>query len=120
MYKYYDSGSTKSIAYFKAIIALIMVFMLLGFNIFAFFDLMNRLPGGKETSRYVEYLVGVIITLTVAFVIGRIFKKEEVLKITMNKRERRIGYIWIIFYYVFTFVLIMYLAVTRITVYNFI
>jgi membrane protease YdiL (CAAX protease family) len=120
MHRYYDSGRDKSIAYFSAIIALILAFMLLVFDIFVFFDLMDYLPGGNGTPRYIEYLVGVIVTLPIVWVLYRFFKKEDVLKIEMSDRERRIGFIWIIFYFVFTFVLIMYLAVTKITIYDFI
>ena len=121
MYRYYRSRkrTTDSFAYFEAIISLILAFMLGVFVLFEFFDLMNYLPNGsKHIPRFIEYLIGTFITLIIVYLISKLLKKEEVLKVEMDERQRRIGYRWIIFHIVFTFILIMYLAVTRITIYD--
>jgi hypothetical protein len=95
--------------------------MFTGFHFIWFLDLANYIPGGgPDTPRYLRYLVGAIVTVPIVYVISRLFKKEDVLKIEMDKSSRRIGYVFIIFYFIFTFILLMYQAFNKITIYDFI
>ena len=122
MYRYYRSrkNTTDSFAYFEALVALIVAFILSGFVLLIFFDLMTYFPGvSSETPRYIEYLVGVVVSLPIIYALTKLFKKKDMMEMEMDKPTRRIGYRLIIFYIVSTFILIMYLAVTRITIYDF-
>ena len=121
MFRYYRSrkSTTDSFAYFEAIISLILILYLNLLALAGFFDLLDFIPGFySDIPRYMEYLVGSILTLLVAFVINKLFKKEDVLKMEMDKRSRRIGYGLIIFYFLISIIFLGYFAVTKITIYD--
>ena len=121
MYRYYRSrkNTTDSFAYFEAIISLIIAFIFIGFHLMWFLDLSNYVPlSNSDTPRYLKYLIGTIITIPIVYVLSRLFKKVDVLKIKMDRLSRRKGYFLIIFYFIFTFTLLMYQAFKKVTIYD--
>ena len=106
-YRYYDKGSTKSIAYTSALIALMMVLFL---NIFLIIII-----AGVNIRHYVfsyaipisvKYLIGFIIFIPIFFTLKHFFKKEDVLKIEMDTITMRKGYLIIIVYIITSMLLL--------------
>ena len=98
-YKYYDKGSTKSIAYTSALIALIMVLFLNVFSILIFIGIEKKyLVFSDGVPIYIKYLIGFTLFILIFFILKRAFKKEDILKIEMDKPSMRNGYILIIAY----------------------
>lgn len=81
-YKYYDKGSTKSIAYFSALIALMMIIFL---NIFPILILFGKIKRNSKntvgTSMALKYLIGFLIFIPTFLTLKNIFKKEDILEV---------------------------------------
>lgn len=110
-YKYYDKGSTKSIAYISALTALMMVLFL---NIFSILILTGI---GKVyfvflegTPISIKYLLVFVIFFPIFILIKKIFKMEDMLKVEMDKITMRKGY-FIIVAYIFLSILMLTLII---------
>ncbi len=111
-YNYYGEGSSKSIAYFSALAALILTLFLNMFTILAFFGVVNR-NSNSETAKVVQYLVGFLIFIPAFYILKNIFKEEEVLKIKMEKSTIRKGYSLVICYLVLSVSLLMWVSLRK-------
>jgi hypothetical protein len=98
-YRYYDKGSTKNVAYFSAITALLMVLFLnvYSFLIFTKID-ENYLTFQENTPRWQKYAVVLFIVLPIYWVMIRVFKKDDILKVTMDNCSIKRGYILAVAY----------------------
>ncbi len=109
-YHYYDKGSTKSIAYFSALTALIMVIFLNSFAMIIYFDFAQRNPDySSRTPMSIKYLIGFIIFIPIFFILKKIFKKENILKIEMDKSTMRKGYFIIVSYIILSLFMLIYI-----------
>lgn len=110
-YRYYDKGSTKSIAYFSALNALIIVLFLNLFSVLIFFDVVKRNPEYSiKTSMVIKYLNGYVIYIPIFLILKKIFRKEDILKIEMDKPSMKRGY-FIIITYIILSILILILSI---------
>jgi hypothetical protein len=109
-YHYYDKGSTKPIAYFSALTALIMVLFLNVFAMLIYLDVINRNPDYSiRTPMSIKYLIGFILFIPIVFILKKIFKKEDILKIEMDKSTMRKGYFIIVSYIILSMVMLIYI-----------
>lgn len=99
LYRYYDKGSTKSIAYFSAMCFFIFVLYL---NVQTISLLLGIEKVGdtsfSDKPKSFQYFVAALIFVPVMFILQKLFKKEDVLKIEMSKRSIKIGNIIILLY----------------------
>ena len=108
-HSYYDRGSTKSIAYLSSIMALLLVLFL---NVFAlviysgvkcsFLTFMEGLV------RWEKYLIVLGIILPVYFMLGRAFRKEDIINVKMSASMMRKGYILLILYILLSVIVLVY------------
>lgn len=108
-YKYYDKGSTKSIAYLSALSAFILILFMNILFLLIFFDVLKRNSEFSiATSMYVKYLLGFLILIPTLFTLSRIFPKEEIIKMEMDKSSMRKGYFLIVSYVILSIVLLVF------------
>ena len=106
-YKYYDKGSTKSIAYFSALTAFIKVLFLNVYTILIYFNIYDKyLTFSYGTSKWQKYLWATIFLLPFYFGLNLFLKKEDVLKIEMDKSTMRKGYFIIVAYILLSMVIL--------------
>jgi hypothetical protein len=109
-YSYYDIGRTKSIAYQSSIMALMMVIFLNLYSVLIFTGVEDKyLTFSDGTHKWQKYLVTILCLLPIYFVIKRIFKKEDILKVEMNKPTMRIGYFIIITYIILSALMLIFI-----------
>jgi hypothetical protein len=107
-YKYYDKGSTKDIAYFSALAALLIVIYLNTLTVLIISGVLKKHPEiSEETPIYIKYILGYIIIIPAMFVLKIIFKKEDVLKIEMGNAAMRNGYILIVLYIIISITMLI-------------
>ncbi|GIV28668.1 MAG: hypothetical protein KatS3mg027_2482 [Bacteroidia bacterium] len=105
-YTYYNKGSTKSIAYFSALIALMMVLFLNIFSLLIHFDVIGR--NSIIAPMSIKYLIGFIIFMFLFPVMKSIFRERDMLKIKMSKFEMKVGYIVVVMYIILSVLLLIY------------
>jgi hypothetical protein len=99
LYDYYNDGSTQSIAYEKSIITLILVLFLNIYSILVYTGIEDKyLSFSTETPMWQKYLIVLLSLLPIYYSLKRIFKKEIILRIRLDKPSKRRGYIIIIGY----------------------
>jgi len=109
-YKYYDKGSTKSIAYTSALIALIMVLFLNIYSILIAFNVLQTNPNNSDsTPMYIKYLIGFGIFIPIFLFLKRYFKKEDVLRVEMDSNSIRKGYFIIVFYIILSILILIFI-----------
>jgi H+/Cl- antiporter ClcA len=113
LHRYYDKGSTKSVAYLKTLTVLIFSLFL---NLYALLiitgvDRSEWLIDLYFFSRVQRYIIFFIITLVVYYSIHKCIDKQKVLNVEMSKKEMRIGYALIIFYLVASVALLTYVII---------
>lgn len=109
-YSYYDKGSTKSIAYFSALTAFIMVLYLNVFALLIYFDVLKRNPQQlSPTPMSVKYFIGFLIFIPVFYILSRAFTEEEILNIEMDKRSMRKGYFIIVAYIILSLLMLTFI-----------
>lgn len=110
-YKYYDQGSTKSIAHESAIIALTMVFIINTLSVVFWLDIDKKIGFDTfEISRGLKYLIGIGLVIPIVFVLKKVFPRDEILKIHMDKKTMRVGYFLIVAYIILSTVILLLAA----------
>tara|TARA_B110000090_G_C13326281_1_gene425528 strand:- start:229 stop:657 length:429 start_codon:yes stop_codon:yes gene_type:complete len=104
--------------YFSAILTLFLAFILVLYNILAFCGVLDKLLEYRVDSGFAEYLVILVVTILVTWSLTVIFKKEKVLDIVMDKRQKRLGYIFIVLFFLFAFCLLIIQSFKKFTIYD--
>jgi hypothetical protein len=117
MHYYYSEGHTKDILFSNAIVSFIGVLILCYFNIIIFFDLTFLIPfKDSDTPKYIQYLVILLVTLPATLILQKLFRKEDVMKLDMIKRERRVGYNYSLLFIFSLIELFVFVVFSRVTI----
>lgn len=109
LYNYYDKGSTKSIAYQSSIMALMMAIFLNLYSVLIFTGVEDKyLTLLDGTHKWQKYLITSLFLLPIYFGIKKIFKKEDILKIEMDKPTMQKGYFIIITYIILSMLILAF------------
>ncbi len=108
-YKYYSKGSTRSIPYISALLAIsLLIFMnALALMVFIGIDTENILPIIEIKGRVNKLLSGALIILPLFIVLRLILPKKRVEKLEFSKRAVQTGNIGMIFYILLSIALIV-------------
>ncbi len=107
LYGYYNSGSTKNIAYESALFALLGIVILNVFAILFFLDLSKVLGILDYDSRWLQYISAFIfIVLPGYLILMKTFTKEDVLKVEIKAKPALIGRFFIFAYIVLSIILL--------------
>lgn len=104
--------------YFSAILTLLFAFFIAVLNILAFCGILDQLLKYRVDSVFTEYLIVLVVIIPIIWLLTVIFKKEKVITIRMNKRQKRIGYICIILYFLSAYCLLIIQRFKKFTVYD--
>jgi hypothetical protein len=108
-YHYYDKGSTKGIAYQSSILALMMAMFLNLYTVLVFTGVEDRyLRFSDSTLRWQKYLIASIFLLPIYFVVKKVFKKEDIVMLEMDRSTMRRGYFLIIVYIILSTLLLAF------------
>lgn len=106
-YRYYDKGSTKSIAYTSSISALIGLIFINVFSIIVLFRIADIIPL-HNSSRAINYLIfGLFFYLPMYILLSRKYKKEEIKNVRIT--NLKFGYIYLLSYILFSVSLLTFL-----------
>jgi hypothetical protein len=109
-YKYYDKGSTKSIAYQSSIMALMMAIFLNLYSVLIYTRVEDKyLTFSDCTHKWQKYLITMLFLLPIYFGMKKIFKKEDILKIEMDKPTMRKGYFIIVAYIILSMLMLTFI-----------
>lgn len=105
-YHYYDKGSTKGIAYFSSIMALVGIMAINTLFVLIILGVIDCLPM-EENHRWKNYLlVAILYVLPLYFLIGSKCKKTDVLKVKL-KKSLRFNYFLLVTYIIFSVALLI-------------
>lgn len=105
-YHYYDKGSTRGIAYFSSIMALVGIMAINTLFVLVILGVIDYLPM-KENHRWQNYLLVVILyVLPLYFLISSKCKKTDVLKVKL-KKSLRFNYFLLVAYIIFSVALLI-------------
>jgi hypothetical protein len=111
MYECYSRTDRNPSAYSWAVHSLVGVLFMHMFVFCIMFDLVGYIPYGEKF--FIQLGFGIALFIMVVYVsvvilINICFKERDILSIEMDKSSRRIGYVLIVLYFIFTFILLMY------------
>jgi membrane protein implicated in regulation of membrane protease activity len=121
MNKYYSDNYDDNSMIYRAYISFIFIMMIFGINVLLLLGFGYLAEYRKsETPWYSQYVIIIIFTLFMIYLLKKVFKKEDVLKVNLTERQQSIGYRIILSVIFVLFGIFGFLAITKITIYNFI
>lgn len=108
-YKYFDKGSNKSVAFERSIMTFIFQLFLNVYALVIYLGVADLYFSFEDnTPRWKKYFFVFFIITTAFLMIRKIFTKEEVLKVEMNKATIRKGHLLVFAYFLISlFILII-------------
>ena len=116
-YRYYSKGGTKAIPYFSTICALVLLLSLHIFQFLVIFNGMSLVGLGSNaepgSARLIKYLKIALLTSPLFLLFSFLIKKSELQSMHYSETKIRRGYIYLVIYIVFSFSLLMFLALLK-------
>lgn len=111
LYRYYSKGGTKSIPYFSALCAVVMLIYIHIFQALILFDQLDTvLPMNKNDERGVKYLKLAVFLLPIFLIITFLVKPKDLKNARYEEGKIKRGGIYLIIYSIISFVLLFFLA----------
>ena len=109
-YHYYNKGSTKSIAYQSSIMALMMLLFLNLYSVLILTGIEDKyLMFLDGTLKWQKYFITSLFLVPIYFGIKKIFRKNDILKIEMDKSTMRKGYFIIVGYIILSMLMLAFI-----------
>ncbi len=105
-YKYYSKGSTKSIAYFSALCAMVLLIYINVFEILILLNKVNILPFARSDSRIEKYAKMALLSLPVFLIIAFFIRPDELQKSYYQVEKVKKGGVYLICYILISMIIL--------------